>query len=350
MADQEETGTPPEGSAPPRQTPFKPAAAPGPAPAAGASPVSPIVRRPTLRRPGEAAPAASQAYQPAAPAPETPADAPAGVPITHAEASKRKTTRVDLPLTANLTGTSDDTAEFKTVKLRPMTPPQPGSAPLADGPKPLSPSQVQATKSKTSRISLEAALGANEGLDTGAPKTIRLKRPSELKSGATGQIAIPTATAVAPRKTGLVPPVQMASTPQHSITAKLPTQALPPDAAASAAAEESSPTRRKTIKIKRPTVATGIKINAGQTQGEAGEEPAEGEMQQLALPAGMRPVGAPDAVNPVFIVAAAAALLLTLGLIWILAAQTFGPNAAITGYTSMKGPDIAPPPGLVSIQ
>ena len=347
MADQEETGTPAEGSAPPRQTPFKPAAAPDAAPAAGSSPVSPLLRRPTLRRPGEPAAAVPAAIPaPSAPASENPSF---GVPITHTEAAKRKTTRVDLPLTANLTGTTDDTAEFKTVKLRPMPPPQPGAAPLPEGTKPLSPSQVEATKSKTSRISLEAALGANEGLDAGAPKTIRLKRPSELKSGATGQIAIPMATAATLRKTGLVPPA--AGLPQQSMTARLPTQALPPDVAAPAAeTEEASPTRRKTIKIKRPSVSTGIKINVGQQAAGDGEASDTEDMQQLSLPPGMQPIGVPDTVNPVFVVAAAVALLLTLGLVWILAAQTFGPNAAITGYTAMKGPDIAPPPGLVSIR
>ncbi len=345
MADQEETGTPAEGSAPPRQTPFKPAAAPDAAPAAGSSPVSPLLRRPTLRRPGEPAAAVPAAIPaPSAPASENPSF---GVPITHTEAAKRKTTRVDLPLTANLTGTTDDTAEFKTVKLRPMPPPQPGAAPLPEGTKPLSPSQVEATKSKTSRISLEAALGANEGLDAGAPKTIRLKRPSELKTGSTGQIAIPMATAATVRKTGLVPPA--AGLPQQSSTARLPTQALPPEAAGSAE-EDGSPTRRKTIKIKRPSAATGIKINVGQADGDEGGATDEGDMQPLALPTGMRPLGAPDTVNPVFIIAAVASLLLTLGLIWILAAQTFGPNAAVTGYTAMWGLDIAPPPGLVSIQ
>ena len=75
-------------------------------------------------------------------------------------------------------------------------------------------------------------------------------------------------------------------------------------------------------------------------------------MQSLSLPAGMRPIGAggDDATNPVFLVAAVASLVLTLGLIWILAAQTFGPNAALTGYAALKGPNITPPPGLVSIQ
>ena len=345
MADQEETGTPAEGSAPPRQTPFKPVAAPDAAPAAGSSPVSPIVRRPTLRRPGEPA-AAVPVASPAPPAPAA-ANPPSGVPITHTEAAKRKTSRVDLPLTANLTGTTDDTTEFKTVKLRPMPSPQPGAAPLPEGMKPLSPLQVEAAKSKTSRISLEAALGANEGLDAGAPKTIRLKRPSELKTGSTGQIAIPMATAATVRRTGLVPPA--AGLPPQSSTARLPTQALPPDAAAPTE-EDLSPTRRKTIKIKRPSAAAGIKINVGQTEGDEGGAAAEGDMQPLALPAGMRPLGAPDTVNPVFTIAAAASLLLTLGLIWILAAQTFGPNAAITGYSAMKGPDIAPPPGLVSVQ
>ena len=341
MADQEETEmTPGEGAAPPRQTPFKPAAAP-----AGATPITPIVRRPTLRRPGETAVAVPVA-QPVIPALEAVAVPQTGVPITHAEAAKRKTTRVDLPLTANLTGATDETPEFKTVKLRPTPPPQPGSAPLPEGPKPLSPSQVQAAKTKTSRISLEAALGAQEP-DSGAPKTIRLKRPSELKTGSTGQISIPM---VAARKTGLIPPVAVPPSVQQSATARLPTQALP-TASVVNQEEEASPTRRKTIKIKRPAAAAGIKINVAQTEGGAEDAPGE-EMQSLSLPAGMRPIGAggDDATNPVFLVAAVASLVLTLGLIWILAAQTFGPNAALTGYTALKGPDITPPPGLVSIQ
>ena len=340
MADQEETGlTPGEGAAPPRQTPFKPVAAP-----AGAAPVTPIVRRPTLRRPGET-PVAVPVAQPVIPAPEAVAAPQAGVPITHAEAAKRKTTRVDIPLTANLTGTADETPEFKTVKLRPTPPPQPGSAPLPEGPKPLSPSQVQAAKTKTSRISLDAALGANEP-DSGGPKTIRLKRPSELKTGSTGQISIPM---VAARKTGLIPPVPVPPAVQQSATARLPTQALPTVAVATSD-EEASPTRRKTIKIKRPAAAAGIKINVAQTEGGTEEAPGE-EMQALSLPAGMRPIGeAADSTHPAFLVAAVASLLLTLGLIWILAAQTFGPNAALTGYAALQGPDIAPPPGLVSIQ
>ncbi|MGI6098230.1 MAG: hypothetical protein ACOYD3_00580 [Kiritimatiellia bacterium] len=394
MADKEETGTPAEGSAPPRQTPFKPAAAPGTPPAAGASPISPIVRRPTLRRPGEPAaaapspgqatpePATTPAEEPpktvrlVAPAPQAeeapktvrlvaPAQPPAGeaeaprtvrlvpptaqqtaAPAASPEAAKRKTSRVELPMTADLTGMAEE-REFKTVRLRPMAPPQPGGSPLPEGTKPLSKSQVEAAKSKTSRISLEAALGVNAGLDTGAPKTIRLKRPSELKAGTTGQIAIPTATAATIRKTGFVPPIAG----QQSATARLPTQALPPDVAAPAAeTEEASPTRRKTIKIKRPSVSTGIKINVSQQAAGDGEASDTEDMQQLSLPPGMQPIGVPDTVNPVFVVAAAVALLLTLGLVWILAAQTFGPNAAITGYTAMKGPDIAPPPGLVSIR
>lgn len=43
--------------------------------------------------------------------------------------------------------------------MQPTPPPTPGSHPLPDGPKPPSGAQVQASKSKTSRISLDSAIG-----------------------------------------------------------------------------------------------------------------------------------------------------------------------------------------------
>ncbi len=344
MADQEDAGTPLEGAAPPKQMPFKPMAA---APSGEREKHTVMIKRPMLRRPGEAAPVAP-VPQPVAgmgvPV-AVPAAAPTGVPVSMADAAKHKTTRVDLPeMQPPGRGEVD---EFKTVKLRPMSAPQPGSAPLPDGPKALSPSQVQASKSKTSRISLEAAFGSNEGmLDSHAPKTIRLKRPSELSTGTTGPISVTVATA---KKTSMMPPVTQQ--PQQSITAKLPTQTL--NAAAVTPDEDNSPTRRKTIKIKRPSAAAGIKINVAQTEGEGEEtgETTEDGMQRLAVPGGFSPKGAtgPDTANIAFILAAVAALIATVGVIWILAAQAFGPNAAVTGYTALLGVDVAPPPGLVTI-
>ncbi len=367
MAEQDNQGTPAgEGSAPPKQMPFKPIASA--APADGQAKPAVVIRRPMLRRPGEGAAPVSPSVTPAAGiAPVSPSvtpaagiapvavpvkktDTPAGVPVSSADAAKRKTTRVELP---EMMG-GENAGEFKTVKLRPTPPPHPGGSPLPDGLQPLSQAQIQAAKSKTSRISLEAALGAGENLtDSGAPKTIRLKRPSELSSGATGPIAVPVATAK--KMTSVMPAVSATSTvSQQSHTAKLPTQALA--GVTPEEGDDNSPTRRKTIKIKRPSAATGIKINVGQGEGggEGGGEdagaPGDEDMQKLSLPAGMTPLGGQaDTPHWAFLFAAVAALVVTLGVVWILAAQAFGPNAAVTGYTALKGPDIAPPPGLTSL-
>ena len=340
MADQNNNGIPPndptpgEGAAPPKQMPFKPLA---PTPGDAKDGKTVMIRRPmTLRRPGEAAPGA----------PAAPESTPAGVPVPPSEMSKHKTTRVELPEIPTISAAEPDSGEFKTVKLRPMAAPIPGSSPLPGGPKPPTASQIQAAKSKTSRISLEDALGTSEDMmASGAPKTIRLKRPSELSLGATGPIPVAMATNPA-----AVSPV---TSPQQSQTARLPTQTLS-SGSLPAADDDNSPTRRKTIKIKRPSAATGIKVNVSQAEGREEGQAGEGtetDMQSLSLPAGMKPIAAigPDTVHWAFLAAAVAALIVTLGVVWILAAQTFGPNAALTGYTALKGPDIAPPPGLTVI-
>lgn len=352
-------GSPPSSEAvPPRQSPFKPLKPKGAdetqqSLADGA----PTVRRtiPNLRRVGENAPEKPvPAATPVAPEATAAAafeagvgEAPQGVPVPFEKAAKHKTTRVDLPEMAEGGGGS---GEFRTVRLRPAGTPQPGGEPLPDGFKPLTPSQIQASKSKTSRISLEAALGAADAPpEPGSPKTIRLKRPTEMRSGATG----PLTGGVSPSPTAKLPTQALGATVmQHSMTAKLPTQTLT-EAAAPEGDSEASPTRRKTIKIKRPSAAVGIKINAGGTAAAASdEEAAAGEdMQGMALPAGMRPIVAAgeDSVNVAFVIAAVAAAVVTLGVIWILAAQAFGPDSAVTGYTRAWGADITPPPGLTTL-
>lgn len=316
MAEQEDRGIQPEGTPPPKQMPFKPLqpAAEATSPAAQDEAEKPTIalKRPVLRRPGEGAP-------------------PAAVP----DAAKRKTTRIELPATDEI-----EESEFKTVKLRPMPPPQPGSAPLPPGPKPPTPAQVQASKSKTSRISLDAAFGGDATAPaSGAPKTIRLKRPTELSKGATGQVPSP----VTARQTGRIPSVPPLQTSQ---TARLPTQQLT-DVGPSAGEEEPSPTRRKTIKIKRPATAGGAHISVAASAADAS---ADSDTPMMAIPGAAAPAVGPDTAHVTFIIAAAAALILALGVIWILAAQTFGPNAAVTGYAFSAGPDISPPPGLISIR
>lgn len=216
----------------------------------------------------------------------------------------------------------------KTVRIKPMPAkgaPVPGSHPLPPGPKPPSDAQVQAAKSKTSRISLEAALTGETPAaepETGVPKTIRLKRPSE------------AATVKMKPAPGTPIPIRAASAPQKGATAKIP------DAAGG---DEGTPlTRRKTIRVKRPgsrpTIATGG--DKGTATGEASDG-----MTDLGLPPMM--MGVMDQVSPAFPIAAIAAMLAMIVLVWLLASQTFGPNASLT-QLSYGGPDL-PMPGSIEI-
>ena len=149
-----------------------------------------------------------------------------------------------------------DDSTSATVKLRPVKVPgasagasplkpvdlnkshTPGSNPLPPGPKPPSQAQVQAAKSKTSRISLDAAIGvAPDGPMSGggAPKTIRLKRPAKLAG--TGKM--PT-SATAPLETAKA----KSRTAPIGKTSRIPDEALLKD-------DSATVTQKKTLKIKR---------------------------------------------------------------------------------------------------
>lgn len=325
MADQEKPAPQTPGGIPPKQAPFGKPAEGRPPPAAPGQEPPTVVRRPILRRPGEA----PVAVPPAAGVPA----APAGIPISAAEAAKKQTSRLEVPGEEARPGAGAAATDIRTVKVKPVAPPQPGSSPLPDGPKPPSEAQVQAAKSKTSRISLEAALGAVSELPpAAAPKTIRLKRPAEAQPG---MGPVPAA-----------PPVIPGGATAQLPTARLPTQHL---GGAEGVDDTASITRRKTIKIKRPGAATpSVQVPRKTRMEEEGLEPVEEEeLQALTAPAGVRPAAAGDEkVHPAVIAAAVAAVVVALGLAWILAAQTFGPNAAVTGYTRAWGPALpAPLPG-----
>lgn len=216
------------GSVPPKVAPFGAAATPAPvaapAPAApkvpltssavSASPglstikLKPVIRKPTIHKPVVGA----------RPAPIAPAVAPA-------------------------------TAKKATQNLKSVTGPIPAQATLkktgiiAEGI--ITPQQQQAAKSKTSRISLESAIGVAPAKEGPAPlKTIRLRRPTDLK------------------------PTPMTLTPKAEETpAEAPTM---PTAAPEPAADEASVTQKRTLKlprsggigIKPPTLGLGSPAGA----------------------------------------------------------------------------------------
>lgn len=170
-------------------------------------------------------------------------------------ASSGRTARVPIPVFEDVEG-DDKPAGVNTsatVKLRPVRVPgapaqppftaagaahKPGSNPLPPGPKAPSDAQMQAAKSKTSRISLEAAIGvAPDGpMSGGGPKTIRLRRPAKLDG--TGTIST------------IADSDDLKTT--KSRTAPIGKTSRIPDGALEQADDSSATvTQKKTLKIKR---------------------------------------------------------------------------------------------------
>lgn len=263
------------GSVPPKVAPFGAAATPAPvaapAPAApkvpltssavSASPglstikLKPVIRRPTIHKPVVGA----------RPAPIAPAVAPA-------------------------------TAKKATQNLKSVTGPIPAQATLkktgiiAEGI--ITPQQQQAAKSKTSRISLESAIGVAPAKEGPAPlKTIRLRRPTDLK------------------------PTPMTLTPKAEETpAEAPTM---PTAAPEPTADEASVTQKRTLRlprsggigIKPPTLGLGSPAGADVSD-MGGDVPDLGAVPAFdAAAPRAEGLGVPKWVAALSLVASLAALL-----------------------------------------
>ena len=263
------------GSVPPKVAPFGAAATPvpvaAPAPAApkvpltssavSASPglstikLKPVIRKPTIHKPVVGA----------RPAPIAPAVAPA-------------------------------TAKKATQNLKSVTGPIPAQATLkktgiiAEGI--ITPQQQQAAKSKTSRISLESAIGVAPAKEGPAPlKTIRLRRPTDLK------------------------PTPMTLTPKAEETpAEAPTM---PTAAPEPAADEASVTQKRTLRlprsggigIKPPTLGLGSPAGADVSD-MGGDVPDLGAVPAFdAAAPRAEGLGVPKWVAALSLVASLAALL-----------------------------------------
>lgn len=292
MADQDPVS---QNSIPPKVAPFaKPAAA-------GAAPGVPVAPRPiTIRL-----------------KPVVPAAKPAGAtPPLHATSRIAMPEEEAAPAAAPMAPAA--------APLQPQPPPQPGSNPLPGGLKPPSNAQVQAAKSKTSRISLDSAIGVapSAPMNAAEPKTIRLKRPSDLASSA---VARPSAAPAVP--------APAAASPVRK-TSRIPDSALPTEV--SAASESASVTQKKTLKIKRP----GFQEPASAAAVEAGGE-AFPEGVQLtpisAVESGLPKKDPTPVFTAITIAAACITLLLSIALTWCLAADVIAPvaNANTTAWFSL---------------
>ncbi len=306
-----------------RLKPVAPAATPAPAaapaPTAAPQPSRPVDPKATSRIPvpEEVAATAPAAIRPAtvrlrpvaAPGAATPEAAPRTVP-----GATQAITQVELSSTAPI-------APVVPVQPQPQPPPTPGASPLPDGPKPLSAAQIQASKSKTSRISLDAAIGVAPAESVG-PKTIRLKRPSDLMAPAAAPTVVST-------------PVAPASARK---TSRIPDSALPAEGDGSAGV-----TQKKTLKIKRPG-----KPDAAGEAGAEGEGFPEGvqmtPISPLDFPAQKEESSVFTTIAAVCAIAAAVVLLL---LTFCLGAHAVGPDAGKNAVASISGPEL-PWPGRIA--
>ena len=254
--------TPEEGGAePPKVTPSAAAAASAPT-----VKLKPVIRKPLIRKPviGGAKPVTLK------PATGTP-PAPAAVPEAAAPAAE---------------------APNPAPAIKPVTGPIPAQAILhktgiiAEGI--LTPAQAQAAKTKTSRISLESAIGVAPTMKSSAPmKTIKLRRPTDIPP--------------APSAVKVTPPLNPEPAPAPAAPAAVDTEAttvatISPDASATQpAAEPAKPlekpttvTQKKTLKLqrpgfKRPTVS-GLR-RPGETAAApattTGETPPSGDVADI---------------------------------------------------------------------
>ncbi len=242
-------------------------------------------------------------------------------------------------------------SDASTVRMRPIAFSPSTPAPILTGGAVSSPSQVaatvQAAKSKTSRISLDSAIGITTSIpiassDYAAPKTIRLKRPTDLAApGAASQASItpqsfksPTSALIPPS-----PPVKSASATAviNSLTAplrqtsRIPDSSIPaeaPTASAPVSVDTSTVTQKKTLKIRRPGAPNAL---AGTTESVGdGTESIEGiQMTPISeIEAYDAPISKGyKAFTVVSIVGASLAAILMVVLNWCLAADVIAPMA-----------------------
>lgn len=183
-------------------------------------------------------------------------------------------------------------------------------------------------KRKTSRISLQAALGpqvADGAVATKGPKTIKLKRPSEAST-----VRVPT------RDEGAALGDDLAKTAELDDAAVQDTQ---------------TPTRRKTIRVKRPTSRPSVGGGGGEQtvikKGAAGKKSLsvakKGSAKSGAQGAAAAvPAGPVDKCNWFWPVTAIASMLVIFTVIYMFCAQTFGHNQiSLTQYSYWEeGPDL----------
>ncbi len=303
------------------------------APAASTVKLKPIIRRPVIRKPviGGAKPVV---LKPASGVPP----APAAVPEAAAEVKKTEPAAAVKPL--------QDAMPAQAILHK--------TGIIAEGI--LTPAQAQAAKTKTSRISLESAIGVAPTIKSGVPmKTIKLRRLTDIPP-APGAVKIE-----AGKPASAVSPLSSAPTPEEAPAPATPAPASAESVKADVESVAEQPlekpatvTQKKTLKLhrpgfKRPTVS-GLKRPGASAVSTEGKPASDSEVADLAgdVPelspeiADIKPMpsvadlpddssgtvaGVPSWLNISTILAGVAALVVMSLCTWTLFREATGPSA-----------------------
>ena len=220
--------------------------------------------------------------------------------------SKSKTAKIPLDTVAAGITIMDNAPETKTIKIKPVS--APGTVKIGAATANLT-SAVSAhvAKSQTSKIPLDAVLPAGHVPASGGPKTIRLKRP-----GVTSKPTVVAAPAT-------VAKIAKDTKADLSKTSRL-------DIGNAGVESSATPTRRKTIRVKRPTTSAAPKLNIARSEPVAGG----GALPTAGAPLPPMQMDATDERCIVSGIASILALFVICTLVYVLVAQVAGRNGSLS--------------------
>ena len=330
--------TPEEGaSAPPKVTPTAAVAS-----AAPTVKLKPVIRKPLIRKPviGGAKPVT---LKPATGTPPPPAAVPEAAAAPAANPAGPQLKAITSPIAAQ--------AILRKTGI------------VAEGI--LTPAQAQAAKTKTSRISLESAIGVAPSVKSSAPmKTIRLRRPTDIPPAPTAIKPVadqPKPVEPAPASAPAVEEAPAVLKPVQEAPATDAVNTDAPTAVTESAEPSVTVTQKKTLKLKRPNfkrpTVGGLRkpgtaapaasavpsVAADAVTDTVADIPAVADIPDIRpLPTPMSVAagdsdtvaGTPSWLNAITLVAGLAALAAAGLCTWSLFTQAVGPEAGPNGLAS----------------
>lgn len=221
--------------------------------------------------------------------------------------SKSETAKIPLDLTSSEGALSADVPQTKTIKIKPVA--SPSAVKIGVTPSPASsPEVAKIAKSQTSKIPLDAVMPVGNATEpSGGPKTIRLKRPGAISKPTAMQTQAPVAKIAKDVKSDL------------SKTSRL-------DLGDADIESPATPTRRKTIRVKRPASGAAPSLSISRSE----PAPSGGALPTVGAPLPPMPVEEVEEKFLISGIASVLALFVVCTLIYVLMAQVTGQDGSLS--------------------